>query len=300
MTRRLLLAVLPSLLALTLGGGCGGGEERDAAQAPEPKPAPSLIAAGDVAGCGSQGDEATAELLDALGGTILVLGDTAYETGMPAEFEHCYGPTWGRHKERTRPAPGNHEYETPEAEGYFDYFGGVAGDDDEGYYSFDVGGWHVVALNSNQSCEEVACEAGSEQERWLREDLAANKVACTLAYLHHPLFSAVKAEPSVRPLWDALHEHGVDVVLAGHSHNYQRFAPLTPAGEPDARGIRQFVVGTGGRELDPIEAPAAHTEAWNDDTWGVLSLSLRDESYGWRFVPVEGGTFTDRGSGRCH
>ena len=189
----------------------------------------------------------------------------------------------------------------PAAEGYYAYFGSRGGEHGKGYYSFDLGDWHVVALNSNLSCGEIPCSAGSEQERWLRADLAANPADCTLAVIHHPLFSAVKAEPAVQPLWEALHEAGADIVLSGHGHNYQRFAPLTPSGErDDAGGIRQIVVGTGGRELDPIAAPAEHTEAWNDDTWGVLELTLDPGGYAWRFVPVAGRTFTDQGSAECN
>jgi hypothetical protein len=240
---------------------------------------PVVFAAGDIADCRSEGDEATTKLLEETKGTILTLGDNAYEKGSAEDFADCYSPTWGRFKDRTRPAPGNHEYNTEAAEGYFDYFGEAAGDPDEGYYSYDVGEWHLVALNSN--CEEVGgCYASSPQVRWLKADLRRHQAACTLAYWHHPLFSSGTRHgntPAVRPLWEALYEAGADVILAGHEHNYERFAPQDPSGEADPeRGIREFVVGTGGGGSHyPILDPIANSEVHNDDTYGVLKLTLR-------------------------
>jgi ABC-type transporter MlaC component len=262
-----------------------------------------LVGAGDIATCVGEGDDATARLLDTIEGTVFTLGDNVYEAGTPFEFEACYDPTWGRHKARTRPAAGNHEYLTPGASGYFEYFGAAAGDPSRGYYSYDLGSWHIVVLNSN--CAEVGgCERGSPQERWLRADLAAHPRTCTLAYWHHPRFSSGPngGEPGVGALWQALYEHGVDVVLAGHDHSYERFAPQTPSGEADlARGLRQFVVGTGGAPLYKFPGPAiANSEVRSDDTFGVLKLTVRPASYDWEFVPVAGRAFTDSGTGRCH
>jgi hypothetical protein len=265
--------------------------------------APVIVAAGDIAGCYDAGDEATANLLGNIGGTVLTLGDNAYEDGSPEDFADCYEPSWGRYKDRTKPTPGNHEYYSRGAEGYFGYFGEAAGEPGKGYYSYDLGAWHIVALNSN--CEFVGgCYAGDPQVRWLKTDLADNRRNCTLAYFHHPLFTSGRYRPGipeVKPLWEALYAAGADVVLNGHDHNYQRFALQNPDGEADPeRGIREFVVGTGGRSHYPILAPIANSEVHNDDTYGVLKLTLRPKGYDWQFVPVEGQTFTDTGSARCH
>src|SRR5215216_7014278 len=271
----------------------------------EPTPSAEVVAAGDIASCRSQGDEATAELVEGIDGTVLALGDEAYPRGTAANFEECYGPSWGRFKERTRPVLGNHEYYTEGARGYFEYFGEAAGDPEEGYYSFDVGSWHVVALNSN--CEEVRCGPGSSQTRWLEEDLAANDgTRCTLAYMHHPRFSSGEKHGStgggVEKLWEVLYEADTDVILSAHEHNYERFAPQDPQGRADPeRGIREFVVGTGGAaENYPIGKPMENTEVYNDETDGVLRLKLEKNAYEWRFVPVAGKSFTDSGSTGCH
>jgi acid phosphatase type 7 len=269
---------------------------------PRPVEDAVLLAAGDIASCTSSGDEATARLLDRLPGTVAVLGDSAYPDGSTSDFARCYEPSWGRHKSRTRPAVGNHEYQTSRAAGYFDYFGPSAGDRRRGYYSYDLGSWHVVVLNS--ICWVVGCVAGSAQERWLRADLRASPRTCTLAYWHHPLFtSGANHGPAtvMRPLFRTLHEHGVDVVLAGHNHHYERFAPQDPNGRSDpARGIRSFVVGTGGASHYGFGAIAANSEARSSDTFGVLRLALGDGRYDWRFVPVAGSSYSDRGTGRCH
>ena len=263
---------------------------------------PVLVGAGDIADCGGRGDEATARVLDGIGGTVFTLGDNAYENGTSAEFRDCYAPSWGRHKTRTRPAPGNHDYNTPGADGYFDFFGRRAGAPGRGYYSYDRGAWHVVVLNSN--CGEVRCTIGSRQERWLRADLAANESACTLALSHHPRFSSGMhgEQTSVLPLWEALYDAGAEVVLSGHDHDYERFAPQSPAGVLDpSRGIRQFVVGTGGRELRPFRAiREPNSQAGSSDTFGVLKLTLHPAGYSWKFVPVAGSAFTDTGTARCH
>ncbi|MGH2417005.1 MAG: metallophosphoesterase family protein, partial [Candidatus Limnocylindria bacterium] len=259
-----------------------------------------LLAAGDVASCDSSGDEQTANLLDKLPGTIAGLGDLVYDDGTAEEFADCYGPTWGRHKARTRPAPGNHEYNSDGAEGYYDYFGAAAGDPSRGYYSYQLGSWHVVALNSN--CGEIGgCGRTSPQGRWLAEDLAANPTLCTLAYWHHPRFSSGPHGdyPPVAPLWDALHAAGADVVLVGHDHLYERFAPQAPDGTADAAGIRQFTVGTGGKALYAAERVAANSDLIIDDAFGVLELTLEPASYRWRFVTVD-GIEADAGSADCH
>lgn len=272
---------------------------------PSPPPAPGaavLLAAGDVASCGSGGDERTAALLDSLSGTIAVLGDLAYERGTAAEFAECYAPSWGRHKTRTRPAPGNHEYVTAGAAAYFDYFGAAAGPGRRGYYSYDLGSWHVVALNSN--CSKVdGCERGSPQERWLRADLAAHPSRCVVAYWHHPRFSSGQhgSHDSMQAMWQTLADAGADLVLAGHDHDYERFAPLDGAGRPSTRGIRSFVVGTGGKNHYPIDKqPLPHSVVRNDDTFGLLKLGLAAGSYTWEFVAEPGKRFADRGSGTCH
>ena len=261
---------------------------------------PILLGAGDIASCQSSGDEATAELLASTGGTVAALGDTVYPDGTAAQFRDCYGPSWGRFKARTRPAVGNHEYSTAGAQPYFEYFGAAAGPSGRGYYSYDMGTWHVVVLNSN--CSEVSCAAGSTQERWLRADLAANAKKCTLAYFHHPRFSSglYGDTVSVAPFWKALYRAGTEVVLNGHTHNYERFAPQRPNGTRDGeRGIREFVVGTGGVNLKPFEAVKPNSQARNADTFGVLRLTLHPGSYDWKFKPAAGGTFTDSGTKAC-
>jgi len=209
-----------------------------------------LIAAGDIADCDSTGDEATAELVDQIPGTIATLGDNVYPVGHAKRFAECYDSSWGQFKARTRPAVGNHEYETRAAAGYFQYFGSAAGNPATGYYSYDLGNWHMVVLNSN--CEKIigGCQVGSPQEQWLRADLSAHPATCTLAYWHHPRFSSGQHGNAVemQPIWQALYAAGVDVVLNGHDHNYERFAPQDATGRADPeRGIREFVVGTGGK-----------------------------------------------------
>jgi hypothetical protein len=259
-----------------------------------------ILAAGDIADCASQGDEATARLLDGLPGTILLLGDIAYPSGRPQDFR-CYDASWGRFKSRTKPSPGNHEYLTRNASGYFDYFGAAAGARDKGYYSFDEGAWHVVSLNSN--CSRVGgCGRGSPQEQWLRADLAATTRRCTLAYWHHPLFSSGQHGDHVamRPIWEALYEARAELVLVGHDHVYERFAPQSPTGAADsARGIRQFTVGTGGKNHTRLRTPKRNSEVRNDNTFGLLRLMLTSSGYDWQFVPEAGKTFTDAGAGAC-
>lgn len=267
-----------------------------------PPPPAVLVGAADVADCGLPGDEMTAELLDGVEGTVFVAGDTAYQSGSAKEFAQCYEPSWGRHRARTRPAVGNHEYRTPGAAGYFDYYGEAAGDRDKGYYSYDLGGWHIVVLNSE--CGQIGgCDSGSPQMKWLLQDLAAHPTKCTVAYYHRPRFSSGEHGNSsdVVSLWRALCENGVDVVINGHDHHYERFAPQDAEGRTDAlRGIRQFVVGTGGGELRGIRSIQPNSEVRNTNTWGVLKLTLREGSYDWEFLPVAGKSFRDSGSGTCH
>ena len=267
---------------------------------------PVLVGAGDIADCETTGDEATADLIANIDGTVFTLGDNAYPQGSAANFADCYDPTWGHEKHRTKPVLGNHEYlEEAAAGGYFEYFGAAAGEPGKGYYSYDLGEWHLIALNSN--CNKVGgCAATSAQVRWLEDDLAANdEKDCTLAYFHHPLFSSGGEHgntPRMKPIWEALYAAGADVVLSGHDHNYQRFAPQDSSGTWDSeQGIREFVVGTGGGEgLYKIESPIENTEVYNDDTYGVLKLTLHPSGYDWQFVPVEGEAFTDSGSDWCH
>src|SRR5215208_2005160 len=219
--------IIVALLTILLAFGC--------APKRPPGPPPSgkvIVAAGDIADCFSDGDEATARLVGSIDGTALTLGDNAYEDGTAKDFSECYEPSWGQFKERTKPAPGNHDYETEGASAYFDYFGDAAGQPGKGYYSYELGGWHIVALNSN--CEEVGCQASSPQLRWLKADLAKDTKTCTLAYFHYPLFSSGEYRPGIRevkPLWEALYAADADVVLNGHDHNYQRFAPQDPNGK---------------------------------------------------------------------
>jgi acid phosphatase type 7 len=260
-----------------------------------------MVGAGDIAHCSTTTDEATAKLLDGISGTVFTLGDNAYNSGTSAEFANCYNPTWGRHKARTKPAVGNHEYLTSGASGYFGYFGAAAGDPKKGYYSYDRGDWHVIVLNSN--CSRVPCAAGSAQDTWLRADLANHPNKCTLAYFHAPLYSSGQHgnSTSVRPFWEALYKANADVVLSGHEHDYERFAPQNPYGAFDsARGIREFVVGTGGTYLRPFGTIKANSVSRNATTHGVLKLTLNSSGYAWKFVPVAGKTFTDSGTASCH
>lgn len=230
-------------------------------------------------------------------GTIFTAGDNTYPTATADDFRRCYAPTWGRHRDRTRPAPGNHDYLTPNAAAYFEYFGANAGPAGRGYYSYDLGAWHVVSLNS-----EVAANATSPQVAWLRQDLTQNANRCTVAYWHKPLFSSGPhgGTEHVRHLWRVLYEFGVDLVLVGHDHLYERFAPQDPDGRFDPeRGIRQFTVGTGGAEKYEGQSPRANSEIRGRE-WGVLALTLESDGYRWEFVPVAGATFRDSGSGSCH
>ena len=262
----------------------------------------TLVGAGDIADCASgeeppAGLEATAGLLDSIPGVVFTLGDNAYPSGTAQQFASCYQPTWGRQRSRTRPSPGNHDYLTPRASGYFAYFGATAGDSSEGYYSYDLGSWHIVVVNS-----VIATTPGSAQIAWLQRDLASHPAMCTLAYWHYSMFSSgMYAVPAMRTTWQVLYDAGADVVLSGHDHFYERFGPQTPSGVLDsARGIREFVVGTGGDEHQPFSTVAPNSEVRNNKTFGVLKLSLYADRYHWEFIPAAGGTFSDSGSALCH
>ena len=258
---------------------------------------PVVAIAGDIAGDGT-GDSATAALLDSLQPTaVLTAGDNAYNEGSPAQYSEYYDPTWGRHKELTFPTPGNHEYLTEGASGYFRYFGSRAGDPAKGWYSYDLGSWHLISLNS-----ELAHSASSEQVAWLRSDLAASGAKCVLAYWHKPRFSAgtYSDRSEFQPFWDVLYGGGAEIVVNGHDHNYQRFFPMTPGGaRDDAHGIREFIVGTGGRSHYGLRADSRR-EAGDATTYGVLKLKLGQSGYEWMFVPEAGKTFRDSGSANCH
>ena len=233
---------------------------------------------------------------------ILALGDIVHPGGAPHEYRRCFDPGWGDLKARTRPVPGNHDYRTSGAAGYFAYFGALAGKPSQGYYSFDLGWWHIIAINSN--CAPIGgCQVGSPQIRWLEADLAAHPTACTLAYWHHPRFSSGNgaALPRTESLWQVLYAAGADLILNGHDHDYERFAPQSPTGQRDAaRGIREFVVGTGGANLTRLERAARNSEVWTSDYHGVLELTLRRGLYDWRFIAAETSEVIDRGTGRCH
>jgi len=261
-----------------------------------PPGAEVLVGAGDIADCSTEEDQATARLLDSIPGTVFTAGDDAYPSGSSRDFADCYGPAWGRHRARTRPSPGNHDHRTAGAAPYFAYFGDRA---PYNYYSYDLGAWHIISLDG-----DLDVAAGSPQERWLRADLAATSRRCTLAYWHEPRFSSGTTHGSdaqVQPLWQALYDAGAELVLAGHDHEYERFAPQTPTGEADpVRGIREFVVGTGGADLYRFGAPLANSEARNSTAWGVLKLVLNPGAYTWQFIPVAGGTFSDSGTASCH
>lgn len=285
--------------ALALGlGGAAVGAAAACREAPLPdRRDPSLVIAGDVASCWWRWDDATARLLDGLGGVVLVLGDAVYQDGTAAQFARCYGPSWGRHRARTRPVIGNHDARSGGGAPYFAYFGAAAGEPGKGWYSWNQDGWHIVALNS-----ETPIGAGSEQLRWLEADLRAHPALCTLAYVHRPAFSSGKHGNSrrVADLLRVLYAHRVDVLLSGHDHNYERFAPQDTAGGLDPqRGIVQFVVGTGGAPLYRPGVMKPNSEAFNSRVHGVLAMHLRPDGYDWEFVPIRRRVFEDRGSDHC-
>ena len=276
-------------------------------------PADPVLAVGGDIGCkpgtattsSACQQQATSDLVAGLGAdAVLPLGDQQYEVASSSEYQQVYDPTWGRVKGVSRPIPGNHEYLTSGAAGYFGYFGTAAGDSSKGgYYSWDIGAWHLIALNSQcSSAPQAGCAAGSPQEQWLRADLAANRGKCTLAYWHEPRFSSGNGGSNTlfQPFWQALQEAGADVVLNGHTHAYERFAPQNAAGTADPTGPRSFVVGTGGVNLQGFTAALPNEQVRQNNTFGVMKLTLHASSYDWNFLPVAGQTFTDSGSGTCH
>ena len=311
--------LLISSLLVGVGAVCSLPQEPAVKRTPAPKASSNsdkkrspdtftLVGAGDIVGCSDlSAAEATAKLIDAIPGTVFAAGDLAYQRGTYEEFVKCYGPTWGRFKARTRPTPGNHEYDGATATGYFRYWDGRAGDPGKGYYSYDLGSWHIVVLNTNCSSKQLGgCAQGSPEEAWLKQDLAAHPNVCTLAYGHHALFSSglfpKHAEhPELRAFWQDLYDAHADVVLAGHEHSYERFAPQNPEGNSDPEhGIREIVVGTGGRRHTPLGYAKPNSEIRDDKTYGVLKLTLSPGKYSWEFIPIPGQTFHDTGEGVCH
>ncbi len=288
----------PSALVSPVAGASG--------LAPSPRssggPTVILTGAGDIATCGLAGAAQTSDLLVKQAGTIFTAGDNAYENGSASEFANCYQPTWGRVKDRTMPAAGNHDWNTSGAAGYLAYFGSVAAPDGVTWYSTDLGSWHVIVLDAD--CGKVGgCEASSPQGRWLADDLAAHATKrCTLAIWHQPRFSSGEHgnDPAVAPFWDQLYAAGAELVINGHDHDYERFAPQDPAGvETRPGGIREIVVGTGGATLRSFHTLAANSEFRLAGTWGVLRLTLHPLNYDWEFLPVS-GDITDSGSTPCH
>jgi hypothetical protein len=311
---RLVTAAGPVELALLSDNGDGVYlDSRESANPPRlvlsggtPPPPPvgsaTLWAVGDIASCTTTRDEKVAALLAGTSGPVALLGDVVYPSGTPAEFAQCFDPAWRGYKDRLRPAAGNHEYYTPGAAGYQEYFGAAAGAPGKFWYAYDAGSWRVFVLNSN--CAQVGgCGEGSEQMRWFRAELAAAAGRkCTLAYWHHPRYSSGQygADPKVAPFWQAFQDAGGDVVLAGHEHFYERFARMNSTGSWDATtGVRSFIVGTGGAELRSPVAVAPGSNVRIPRAVGVLELTLRDADYDWAFVPVDGAPIADRGTGTC-
>jgi acid phosphatase type 7 len=261
-----------------------------------------LVGAGDIAECGDDDDEETAAIVEAIPGEVFLAGDNAYANGSLDRYRRCYHPSWGRFLDRTHPVPGNHEYQTRGAAGYLEYFGSRANPGGTTWYSWDAGDWHVIMLDSD--CSFVGgCDAASPQGEWLRQDLARSDARCTLAIWHHPRFSsgAHGNHAFVQPFWRQLYDAGADIVISGHDHDYERFAPQDPSGKTDPeRGIREFVVGTGGASLRSFRTIRANSEVRDADTHGVIRLALTADGYSWDFVPVPGKTFTDSGSDTCH
>ena len=281
------------LSVVVIAFACGGSS---APTAPSTAGPAVLVGAGDISVCGLDGATQTAALLDHIDGTVFTAGDNAYLHGTAQEFSGCYEPTWGRHKSRTRPQAGNHDYESPGAEPYFAYFGASAGTPGLGYYSFSIGAWHVVSLNSN-----IPAGEGSAQMAWLKSDLAGNPSQCLAAIWHYPLFSSGPnpIEPAMREVWRALEQANAEFVVNGHDHIYERFAPQDINGRATAAGIREFVVGTGGAAhyaVGPLK-PNSEVQA---SVWGVIKFTLRPGAYDWEFLPVGGETFRDSGSDTCH
>jgi 3',5'-cyclic AMP phosphodiesterase CpdA len=289
-TLRMAFMPLPAGLLLA----CGGSPASLPPDDDDPPAGEVLVGAGDIASCDSDGDEETAQLLDGIEGTVFTAGDNAYQEGTAQQFEECYGPSWGRYLSRTRPAPGNHDYLSPDAAPYYEYFGGRAGPAGRGYYSYRLGSWQILSLNSN-----VAAGPQSDQMAWLEAELSTHTGSCSLAYWHHPLFSSGDNGPTerMREIWALLDAAGVELIVTGHDHNYERFAPQDAEGNASAQGIRQIVVGTGGQGLRPFKTVAVNSLVRDASRFGVLKLTLATEAYSWQFVTVDG--ITDSGSDIC-
>lgn len=253
-----------------------------------------LVGAGDISSCDNDNDQATAKLLDTITGTVFILGDNVYIDATYSDFTNCYHPTWGRHKDRTKPVPGNHEYFTTDAAGYFQYFDNVPP-----YYAYDLGDWRIYALNS-----EIDVSSTSPQIQWLKNDLVVKSRLCVLAYWHTPLWSTRYEDGSdstYETLWKTLHDAGAELVVNGHVHNYERFKEMNADGLAVSPGLREIVVGTGGVNHDRYVGTSLSTsEVLNSSTYGVLKLILSPTNYSWEFVPVSGGPFKDTGSTNCH
>jgi hypothetical protein len=287
------------IVTLTVTDDAGATDAASEAVDVAPAADVTFIGAGDIAGCPAEyEDEATAALVEQYpAATVFTLGDNAYPDGTAADFSDCYDTSWGRFKDRTRPAPGNHDYHSAGAAGYFGYYGALAGPPGRGYYSYDLGAWHIVSLNS-----EIEAGATSPQADWLRQDLLDHPSACTLAYWHKPLFTSGLHSPetAMRPLFSILYDSGVDVVLSGHNHQYERFAPQRPdRSRDDAHGIRYFVAGSGGASLYDFPRSEPNSEVRHKG-FGVLKLTLAATGYHWEFLPVPGSDFSDAGTGECH
>ncbi len=256
-----------------------------------------LVGAGDIGNCGLTGAAETAALVANQPGTVFTAGDNAYPNGSEQDFRDCYGPTWGRFRSRTRPAPGNHEYQTPGAAAYFGFFGSRAGSGYDGYYAYTLGAWRIIVLNS-----EAQVSADSIQANWLKNELAARTGGCTAAIWHRPLVSSGPHgdNPDMRDLFQILYDAGVEFVVAGHDHLYERFSPIDPSGRPDsARGVREFVVGTGGTNLSMPARMRVGSEVQGTN-WGIIRFDLSPGSYRWQFISVSGESFTDSGIEMCH
>jgi Calcineurin-like phosphoesterase len=300
MKKRLYLTIF---LALALGGSLFWQHDELRSQTTDV----TLIGAGDIADAVDfqlSGAVATAALLDSYpSATVFADGDLTHNDGTDGDYTKTYSPTWGRFRARTISVPGNHEYFTLHAAGYFNYMGPAAGDPTKGYYSMRLGAWHIIVLNSN--CSFVSCAAGGAQETWLKNDLAANTQLCTLTLWHEPLYTSstiITPNTSVQPLWQDLYNYNADLIVNGHAHVYERFAPQDAGGNLDAaRGIIEIVAGTGGAShfaFNSIIAPNSLVR--NSTTYGVLKLTLHQSSFDWQFVPVAGQTFTDSGTQACH
>ena len=264
-----------------------------------------LVGAGDIANCLNPGDKGTAALLAKIPGTIFTAGDDAYPSGSAANFTNCFNPTWGAFKSRIRPAIGNHEVITSKGAPYYAYFGAAAGPAGKGYYSYNLGSWHIIVLNAECSSIPGGCKLGSPQELWLKADLASHPVKCTLAIWHQPRFSSgdYGDQAYTAPFWNDLYAAGADVVINGHDHDYERFAPQNPSGKLDnAKGIREFVAGTGGGSHTPFKSIQPNSQVRIANVFGVLEFHLASSSYTWQFIPSAGQktTGTDSGSATCH